>query len=525
MDMAQANVARRHGDDFQARLFWLKAASLLDPQSGVTAVAYDTGPKSFDDILVAYDPGAAPLDHLGNPILREHIQCKWHTKSGAFGYRDLIDPAFINAPRNSLLHKAHQAQLQYAPDGAGCQFKLLTNWRIDPNDPLSQLVRKESDALDLDRLFDGTTDRSRMGQVRKSWCEHLGIDHATLRLLARTLFVAEAPESSLAALRGRLDDKFAAVGMRRVPASESGYFYDDLIAKLLAQGRVEFDRESFTEMARREGLLDDRARPEKALTIGVRSFMHPIDNLEDRCARVLNLVPYFDGRFIRNETDWQDRIHPELQEFLHGVALTTDSLCLVLDAHVSLAFAAGAVLNVKSGKHIEIEQRTGGRRFWSMDDAAVDSAWPRLTFDDEMIDEDLDEIALAIGLTHDVSGDVSSFVRQDLPRAGRIVHCRPEGGPSQQSVQCGRHAWMLAEAAVQQLQAVRRQGHRGAPVHIFIAGPNSFAFFLGQHQQAIGPAGLHEWDFDGQRGGGYSLGLAVGEARPKRARMPTCNKS
>lgn len=510
--MARANVARRHGDDFQARLFWLNAASLLDPDSPVIRVAYETGPKSFDDITIEYDPDAPPPDHEGRPIYRRHVQCKWHTTAGTFGYGDLIDPAFINAQRYSLLQKAYQAQTQYAPDGIGCQFKLVTNWRVGPEDPLLGLVRKESDALDLGRLFDGTTDASRMGNVRKLWREHLEIDHASLNLVARTLAIAETVES-LATQRERLDERFAAVGMKRVPASESGFFYDDLIAKLLAQGRVEFDRESFAEMARREGLLDERTRPEPVPTIGVRSFMHPIDNLEDRCARMLNLVPYFDGRYIRNAADWQGRIYPELRDFLLGAARTTDSLRLVLDAHVSLAFTAGAVLNVKSGKHVEIEQRTGGRRFWSMDDAPPDPAWPALTFEDEIIDEGRDQIALAIGLTHDVSGDVSAFVRQNLPQAGRIVHCRPEGGPSQQSVQCGRHAWMLAEAAAQHLQAVRRHGGRGAPVHIFIAGPNGFTFFLGQHQQAIGPAALYEWDFDGRRGGGYSPGLTVGQAR------------
>ena len=506
--MARANIARRQGDDFQARLFWLNAASLLDPDSPVIKVTYETGPKSFDDITIEYDPDAAPQDHEGRPIHRRYVQCKWHTTAGTFGYTDLIAPTFINARCYSLLQRAHQAQTQYAPDGIGCQFKLVTNWQIKAGDPLQILVRKESDALDLHRLFDSTTDASSMGRVRKIWREHLKIEDPCLILVARTLAIAETLDS-LADLRERLDEKFFAVGMRRVPASESGFFYDDLIVKLLAHGRVEFDRESFAEMARSKGLLDDCARRDKVFTIGVRSFMHPIDNLEDRCTRMLNLVPYFDERYIRNEADWREHAYPNLRDFLRDAASTTDSLCLVLDTHVSLAFAAGAVVNVKSGKHIQIEQRADGRRLWSMDDAHPNPVWPKLTPENEIIDGGRDEIAIAIGLTHDVSGDVSAFVTQNLPHVGRIIHCRPESGPSQRSVQCGRHAWMLAEAAVQYLQAVRQQGTRGALVHIFIAGPNGFVFFLGQHQQAIGPAALYEWDFDRQRGGGYSISLTV----------------
>ena len=191
--MARSIAARRHGDDFQARLFWLRAALLLDPHSNVIKVAYETGPKSFDDILVEYDPKAAPQDHEGRPILRRHSQCKWHTTAGVFGHADLIDPAFINAERYSLLQRAHLAQAHHAPDGTGCRFELVTNWRIKVDDPLLELVRKESDALDLARLFEGKTERGRMGQVRKLWCEHLGLDHAGLALVARTLAVAEAP--------------------------------------------------------------------------------------------------------------------------------------------------------------------------------------------------------------------------------------------------------------------------------------------------------------------------------------------
>lgn len=54
--MSNAVVARKHGDDFQARLFWLHAALLLEPSSAVVRVGYETGPKAFDDVFVEYDP-------------------------------------------------------------------------------------------------------------------------------------------------------------------------------------------------------------------------------------------------------------------------------------------------------------------------------------------------------------------------------------------------------------------------------------------------------------------------------------
>jgi hypothetical protein len=506
--MAKANVARRQGDDFQARLFWLNAASLLDPHSSTISVAYETGPKSFDDIRIEFDPQKPPQDHEGKSIYRKHLQCKWHTTAGSFGYQDLIDPAFINAERFSILQRAHKAQVQHGADGFGYQFRFVTNWRLKPDDPLQQLVRKESDALDITCLFEGTTDRSRMGQVRKLWREHLGLDHAALTLVARVLAIAEAPES-LASLRERLDDKFAVVGMKRVPAHEAAFFYDDLIVKLLAQGRIQFDRKSFREMAEREGLLDTSIEPNPVPITGIRSFMHPIDSLEERCQSILNIVPYFDGRYIRHDSDWQAKIFPELKSFLSASARSTDHLRLILDAHVSIAFAVGAVLNVKSGKHIEIEQRTAGRRFWSMEDTPLDLTWPKILFEEEHFAGGDGEIALAISLTHDVSPAVSTFVKLNMPQVSQILHCKPDGGPSQKAIRSGHHAWMLAESIVHRLGTLSKNGHTIRRVHIFLAGPNGFAFFLGQHQKAIGPVSVYEWDFDGLRGGGYGLGISI----------------
>jgi len=61
--MAEAVLARKQGDDFQARLFWLYAASLLEPTANVARVGYETGPKAFDDVLIGYEPACAPQDH------------------------------------------------------------------------------------------------------------------------------------------------------------------------------------------------------------------------------------------------------------------------------------------------------------------------------------------------------------------------------------------------------------------------------------------------------------------------------
>jgi hypothetical protein len=245
-----------------------------------------------------------------------------------------------------------------------------------------------------------------MGRLRSQWSEHLGIDASELRLLVRTLGLNLRIRSG-EDLREHLNDKFAAVGMRRVSPDEAGFSYDDLVRKLHAQGRKEFDRKSFRALVEEEKLLSGPKQP-PATIVGVRSFMHPIDDIEARTTTTLNLVPHFDGRFLNDESDWDSVLFPALKSFVLGEARKGDHVRLVLDAHVSLAFAVGSILNVKAGKFIEVEQRTNGRRFWGRDDVPLDPSWPAAMSSIEELDREGD-MAVAIGLTHDVAPVVRDF--------------------------------------------------------------------------------------------------------------------
>ena len=255
-----------------------------------------------------------PQDHAGCQVTREHLQCKWHVRPDEFGYADLIDPSFSNAQTLSFLERARDAQQQYAPDGTGARFRLVTNWRLKQNDPLMRLILTQWYAIDLSRLFDETTDASAMGGVRRLWREHLSLDDAKLRLVARTLGVTLRLDPARSCATVSTTDSRRWDSMR-VSASEAGFFYDDLIAKLHAQGRKDFDREFFRAMCEQEKLFD-KDRERNPVTVGVRSFMHPIDDLEARCNQTLNLVPHFDGRFIRDEQAWNDKLFPDLRSFM-----------------------------------------------------------------------------------------------------------------------------------------------------------------------------------------------------------------
>lgn len=502
--MTQAVAVRRDGDAFQARIFWRKATCLLDPKSPVTQVGFESGPKGFDDVWIAYAPDRAPGDHEGRPILREHIQCKWHVSVNDFGHADLIEPEWINANRFSLLQRARTAQMVHARDGIGVRFKLLTNWRIGQADPLRRYINQKSKTLRLKDLFDGTTDGSMAGKVRKLWREHLNIDDQELMLLARTLSL-DTDSTSLDDHRDNLDLLFENRGLRRVPVNESSFVYDDVAFQWLAQGRLEFNRQTFREACKREGLLTGDSRAH--VVFGVKSFEHPFDRLEDRCTVVLDLIPHFDERAIRDQTEWATTLYSKLKSFLQTAALDNQHLRLILDAHLTLAFAAGSVLNIKSGRNVEIEQRTLHRNVWHSGDMPRDPSWPTWEFDLEALNESEGDMAVAVCLTHDVVPAVKAHIAASLPQASSLLIARPTSGVGAKSVACGQHAFDLAEALA--LRITQNRHTNRPPLHLFIAAPNAFTFFFGQRQPGLGKTTLYEYDFEGTNGGGYRSSLSL----------------
>ncbi len=500
--MTQAVAVRRDGDAFQARIFWRKAACLLDPESPVKRIGFETGPKGFDDIWVEYDPPL--LDQEGKPLRREHLQCKWHVTPNSYGYAELADPAFINANARSLLQRALEAQRTHAPAGEGARFGLVTNWRIGLQDPLRPLVNQRSHTLRLDRLFAATGDRSAPGRIRKLWREHLGLDEDELRLLARTLALSEATDS-LDALREILDPQLRVAGLRRFPLTESTFPYDDIAFQWLAQGRLEHDRDSLLAACKTENLVAGPGE-ESRKVYGVKSFEHATDRLEDRCTSVLDLVPQFMDRQIRPDSDWRKVLYPALRKFLLDAARNGESLRLVLDAHLTLSFAAGSVLDIKSGRIVELEQRTIGKAVWTADDMPAQTDWPRWTFETETLSDGGNDLVVAVGLTHDITGAVRSYFEESGLAAAKLLTAKPDCGAGARSVVCGRHAFGLAERLTAEIRA---QGTLQRRVHLFMAVPGGLSFFLGQRHVAIGPLTLYEYDFEGARGGSYEPSLSL----------------
>ena len=495
--MTNAVTAQWHGHNYQARIFWEHALNLLIPTSCVVEVTFEAdGPKAFDDVVVRYAPGVARSGP--ERVTAEYHQVKWHMEyGGRFGYEDFVKPEFIGATSVSLLQRLQKAS---ASAGLGASFTFLTVYRIRDSDPLAGLVSANDRSLLTEKLFDDTSDKSRMGKVRKLWREHLSLTtDDELRSVVGSLRIVEG-HRSLEEARTEINIKARVVGLLACNASESDFRYDELARQLKVRKLNVLTRAVLEQFCSEENLVAARApEPDGFLPVAVRTFFGPAsDAVVASPENTLALTGEFRKRYIQDGQDWQADIRPKVDAFLRQVARRSLKLRLHLDAHASIAFLTGSVLDLKSAVEVHLVQKGRvGSRTWRADDGTSGS---RLDQRAEALGPG-DEIAVGMGVTQHVEHDVRAYVSRHLPRAGTLMLFSPPGGPSQRAVSGGEHASGLAE---QISNAVRhwRQANRDVTAHIFAACPNSLLYYLGQHHQAIAPCVVYEFDFD--RGGNKS---------------------
>lgn len=235
------------------------------------------------------------------------------------------------------------------------------------------------------------------------------------------------------------------------------------------------------------------------LRLGVRSILGWGRDMEERNDAVLDLTKYFEGggRFIKDQSLWQDKVFPDLREFLTTRIEERRALVLDFAAHSSIAFAAGWLLEPKSGLAVRVRQRTGGEgEFeWHPNDGTAPRKGLWLVRADLELKAHGSDVALALAVSQPtVAAEVEEFVRrEDLP-VGRLVEAAIAPKPGPGSVRGGAHALRLAEALIPRLLP-HRPHERDGRTHVFCAAPNALVFYLGQLMTAIGRSVLYEYPF------------------------------
>ncbi|HYD90645.1 MAG TPA: hypothetical protein VEA37_04050, partial [Flavobacterium sp.] len=308
--MSNSVTPKWHGDNYQARIFWENVLNLFDSTSGVVEVSFEAdGPKAFDDVVVKYNPPRP--SSRSQRVSADYHQVKWHVEyGGRFGYKDFIDPGFIGATSVSLLQRLKEARSKTGPDSC---FNFVTVYRIADNDPLGDLVSGVDKSILLEKLFDGTTtDKSRMGEVRKLWREHLELSNDEELKAVVTNFRIFEGHRSLDELRTQINLKARVVGLLSCEGT-SDFRYDELARQLKNKKLNILTRAILEQFCKEEGLLSETKQPveDPFLVIAIRSFLGiSADLIGATPDNTLLLTDYFNQRYLREERDWQKDLNP-----------------------------------------------------------------------------------------------------------------------------------------------------------------------------------------------------------------------
>jgi hypothetical protein len=141
------------------------------------------------------------------------------------------------------------------------------------------------------------------------------------------------------------------------------------------------------------------------------------------------------------------------------------------------------------------------RELWSPDAGATpaDKGWK---MESNKIRAESNEMAIAVSITHEVTGDVINFAGRELGQVGEILSFDVLPKPGRTSITGGEHAYQLAEELAQRLAKLKKE-RQPERFHLFIAGPNGFQFHLGALSHLFGDCIVYEYDFEARKLGAY----------------------
>jgi hypothetical protein len=506
--VAQKQVgARTEGDVYQGLFFWREAAALLIPESLVIRVDLEHDEADgVDDVAVFYEePG---INAGGWQCMADYYQLKYHVdRRDSYSSEAMIDPTFIRA-RSSLLQRFLSAYRNLRTVSDSFRLHLVSNWRWLEGDVLAKLLREFDGAVPQSFFSNGP--KSELGKIREKWRRHLRLESSDFEAFAKTLRF-QLDHFGRQGFKEWVNDRLARVGLRIPPANHAACPYENLVQKFLMSGPNSFDRKNFSEMCNREELIvrgPDEVQNSREPTIGIRSFIRFAEHMEEEVDTFVCVVSFFEGRHPRNEDSWK-LAASKILDFLSDPelkrALRSEDHKLLLECHGSLAFLAGYELSNNSGSRIYTVQKPGletwkPNRTTSFDDRSIATK-------DKIYDNDGDDVAISLSLTHDIMNDVEDYISSSGMQISKLIDIQPRDGASGVSIKGPDHALHISDDMVKIFRDCRSKS--SDVIHLFSSAPNAFMFFLGQNRLALGRIQLYEYDFGFERHCSYFPSMLI----------------
>ena len=284
-------------------------------------------------------------------------------------------------------------------------------------------------------------------------------------------------------------------GLQPIDPTVTHIVYDDLPWKLFGQGQHSFDTEAFNRIIDEEKLKAPLSTEHSEISI--QSFSQFARRPRDLQAAHLDLRPFFDGRFPKDDSYWKKEIPEQISAFMLNEDLIglPQPIHFFFDCHLSIAFLAGSMISPKHSIEIIPTQKSGSNHtLWKLNPTDANT----LLWDLQDVEEIGEEWVLGISVTHQVQKEMEPYLEvqglRDLPR---ILAC-PTGGIGPKAISGGDHAWQLGHQLAKQLREILPNTcHK---IHLFLAVPVALGYILGYTlRHIVRVIQLYEHDFEGQR--------------------------
>ncbi|MFN9425617.1 MAG: SAVED domain-containing protein [Cyanobacteriota bacterium] len=237
----------------------------------------------------------------------------------------------------------------------------------------------------------------------------------------------------------------------------------------------------------------------------VRSFA-PQGNVDSDAALLIDLTDLFDDRLPIDNEVWSRAIPERIAAALPAIAELPQPVVLAPQAHLSIAWFLGTLLNPKRGIRVNVRQRgMGGKSIWDVCQAQDPAGGGGWQWSVEALNHG-PELSLVVSATHDALADARRSIDALALPIGRLVHGTLPV-PGYEAVVDGGHARWLADGLVRHVQelVVADPPRR---LHLFAACPATLMVLLGQRASVLGPTTAYEFLLeDGSRR--YLPGMAT----------------
>lgn len=268
--------------------------------------------------------------------------------------------------------------------------------------------------------------------------------------------------------------------------------------------KFEFDKKIFKGLE----LLGCEKKQHKKVTIGIRSFFRGAENLNNKTDNMICFLDKFEGRYLKGEYSWNHDVYSKLEEFIKENMNGDVEYEFLMDTHTSIAFAAGRLLDSKTGINvIPIQKTATGVQIWDVDNQD-NNEYPTWEVSPETISKDSVDTVIVLNVTHNIYGDVMQYINKANIKVGRVINCYLSTKPSNLAIINGTHAKKLSNSLFD-IISQRSYDEKLGMLHIFSSVPVGFMFFLGQVSRGFGKCILYEHDFEKIKDGLYFPSISL----------------